>query len=791
MKRRWVKWGGVVLALIAAAPIGGYLWLRTSLPQTTGELVLRGFAAPVEIMRDGNGVPHIFAKNAADAYRALGFVHAQDRLWQMEMMRRAGAGRLSEILGEPTLRADRFMRTLGLYQLAEKQIQRLPKGPREALEAYSAGVNAYLANHGGAWPLEFELLGHAPEPWRPVDSLLWGKLMGIRLATGWWGDLTRARLLRRVGADRLRELFPAEPLGTASAALEGLPLGELANGIPDWLISDSASNAWVLSGARTQSGKPILANDPHLGFAAPGVWYLARLVTPNWERVGVTAPGVPLTILGHNGKIAWGMTSTGGDTDDLFVEALRGDDPTRYLTPEGPKLFRTRTEIINVHEGDPETLNVRETRHGPVISDILAPAKFIAGKDRVVVLASTVLDPNDRTAEALFGINRATTSADLIEVSRLVGAPLQNLFVADLAGDIAMIVAGRVPIRRAGNGNLPVPGLHGRFDWSGDRPRETLPVTRNPANGLIANANQDPGSTKSGDPLSWYWPAGYRVERIRERLGSTRDHRIEDSRTLQMDSYSGAARRLLPHLLRVEPRGPAAKTAHRLLTAWDYRMRRGRPEPLIYAAWLRHLMWTLTADELGPDFAAYNRPRPRFVVAALTKHETWCDDVTTTPREDCGGRVRLALRRALAELTERFGEEIEEWRWGAAHRAVFPHRILRHVPILGGLAAGSIESDGGDHTLNRGQTGGKEPDPYRHTHGAGFRAVYDLAALGESRFSLATGQSGNPLSSRYMEFLRRWRDGRYIRITGDRATLRAAGADVLTIRPRYEGIKSQ
>jgi len=272
MKRRWVKWGGVVLALIAAAPIGGYLWLRTSLPQTTGELVLRGFAAPVEIMRDGNGVPHIFAKNAADAYRALGFVHAQDRLWQMEMMRRAGAGRLSEILGEPTLRADRFMRTLGLYQLAEKQIQRLPKGPREALEAYSAGVNAYLANHGGAWPLEFELLGHAPEPWRPVDSLLWGKLMGIRLATGWWGDLTRARLLRRVGADRLRELFPAEPLGTASAALEGLPLGELANGIPDWLISDSASNAWVLAGARTQSGKPILANDPHLGFAAPGVW---------------------------------------------------------------------------------------------------------------------------------------------------------------------------------------------------------------------------------------------------------------------------------------------------------------------------------------------------------------------------------------------------------------------------------------------------------------------------------------------------------------------------------------
>ena len=355
-----------VLALIFTAALavgGGYLWLRTSLPQTAGTIDLAGLHRDVEIVRDEMGVPHIFAKTEMDSAFALGFVHAQDRLWQMEFTRRIGAGRLSEIIGRETVETDRFLRTLGLYRLAEKQAAHLTGGPKRVLGAYVDGVNAYLENHRGAWPLEFVLLGFEPEAWKPADSLVWAKLMGMRLSTGWRGDLLRANLMEKVGAAGLRRLFPQVSLDEADqlTSFDDLRLNELAWQVPAVLKADSASNAWIVSGARTSSGKPILANDPHLAFASPGFWYLARLTVAGRTRTGATAPGVPLVILGQNGDVAWGITSASADTTDLFIETVIDTDPTHYLTPTGPAKFKSRTETIAVKNDDSMPIIIRET----------------------------------------------------------------------------------------------------------------------------------------------------------------------------------------------------------------------------------------------------------------------------------------------------------------------------------------------------------------------------------------------------------------------------------------------
>ena len=782
-----------LLALLALILIGAgaaALWLRTSLPQTTGTVDVADLKQPVEIIRDENGIPHIFAQTKRDAHFALGFVHAQDRLWQMEFTRRVGAGRLSEILGRETLGTDKFLRTLGLYRLAESQAARLDGETREALDGYAAGVNAFLANHRGAWPLEFILLGHTPEPWRPADSLVWAKLMGLQLSSGWRGDLLRANLAARIGVTRLRDLFPVDgpDAPTTLSQMKGLRLDDLAARIPDMLDAQSASNAWVVSGARSATGKPILANDPHLGFAAPGLWYLARLTAPGWTATGATAPGVPLVVLGRNGHIAWGMTTTGGDTSDLFIETALQDDPTRYLTPDGPKAFRTRTETISIKGDDPITITVRETRHGPVLSDVLPALKDLAIDEKVVALAATVLRDDDTSVEAIARINLAKSVTEFRTASRLFSAPMQNLFVADISGGIGFITAGRMPLRRMGHGHLPESGLDGRGDWKGFVAARHWPQSWNPPEGVLANANNRlrPSDEGRAYQYAWYWPESHRAARIKEFFRVPKTHTIEDSLHLQMDNRSLAARSLLPILIGLQSGNGSDAEAISLLRDWNYEMDRRRPEPLLYAAWTRHLMVTLLEDELGAAFAGFQRARPRVIERILREDTVWCDDVSTPQKEDCGVRTALALDRALSELKARFGGDPKDWNWGAAHEAVFPHKIFRRIPLLGQWTEGRIATDGGDHTLNRGQTGGGVDDPYRHSHGAGFRAVYDLSNLENSRYSLATGQSGNPLSDRYMEFLAPWRDGRYIHIAGSRDELETRGGERLTLRPRVD-----
>jgi penicillin amidase len=781
----------LLIVLVAGGFVGGFFWLYTSLPIIEGALaVANGPSAPIEILRDRRTVPHIFADSQEDAYYGLGFVHAQDRLWQMEMMRRLAAGRLAEVAGRKALASDRFMRTLGFQNLAEKQYATLDDAVRRALDAYAAGVNAWMGATIGAFPPEFVLTGFKPEPWRPTDSLLWAKFMALRLSGNWRDELLRARLAGRLSREQIAQLWPAYPtdgpISGQQTAMpwDGMALDALAAALP---ISppgmSGASNSWVVGGAYTETGKPILASDPHLGFQAPVLWYLARIEAPGLHVAGATAPGVPFTILGHNERIAWGMTSTQSDLQDLFVETVDPDDPGRYLTPDGPRRFITRTEVIRVRGGDDVTLNVRKTRHGPVISDVMTTSETASG-GKVLAISATFLADDDLTPQAIYRLNRAQGWKEFLDAMRDFHSPQQNFVYADVSGAIGFLAPGRVPIRRGRvRGRVPGPGASGKTDWTGFIPFDELPRTLNPPSGRIVNANNRIVSDDYPHYITDDWAAPYRARRIIERLDEGKRQTLESTARIQLDALSLMARDLLPRLLAIKaPSGAAEQQALKKMRAWDGVMARERAEPLIFTAWLRELNRSVYGDELGPLLADYWTLRPAFMASVLDGRFIWCDDVRTSGREDCSEMISGSLKRSLAQLAASFGADRETWRWGAAHPASFTHSAFANIPILGRYTNLAIESDGGNYTVNRGASRiSDEENPFANVHGPGFRAIYDLADLSRSRFMIATGQSGNPMSPFYGDMLKGWRDGESHELGTDRVATRRKAKGVLML----------
>jgi penicillin G amidase len=762
--------------------VGGWFWLSTALPPLSGEIMLPGLAHPVEIAFDAAAVPTIRAADERDGAFALGFLHAGNRLFQMEFMRRFASGRLAEVVGPRALATDRYMRLFDFAHLADTDFERLPAAPRALLEAYSRGVNAYLETHRGAWPPEFYLLRERPEPWRPQDSLLWGRLMALQLSTNWQDEWLRARLAQRLTPIQLESLWPA--LGPSLAA----------NGAIDPAVSRraawsgdtpppgplGASNSWAVAGTMTDTGQPFLANDPHLDLGLPIQWYLARIETPERTLTGATAPGVPLFILGQNDHVAWGFTTTIADSQDLFVEKLAAGQPNYYLTPDGPQPFAERTETIHVRGAADVELTVRSSRHGPVISD-LGRAAGIAGADEAIALAWACLSPADPTLAALYRMNRAADAAEFRAALQDFRCPVQNIVYAD-RDHIGYMAAGRIPVRRSvlAGGQMPAPGAQGQYDWVGFLGDDELPQLVDPPTGLLATANND--IRPPGYPyfVAGRFDAPFRVERIREAIADRRKTgqlALEDMTALQMDTLSLAAKSLLPKLLALIARtdgepDPLAAKATALLEGWNFRVDRDLPQPLIFDAWLARLDRALFADELGDLFADYDwwnaATIARVLFGEAPADRAWCDDIGTPAAEDCATMARRAFASALADLARRYGEDPAAWRWGAAHRARFAHPLFGRIWPFDWLTRRDLPTDGDNYTLNRGvpdidAAGVVFPD----LHGAGYRGVYDLADPARSRFVIAGGQSGNPLSPHYADLLERWRDGSPITIVGD------------------------
>jgi penicillin amidase len=753
---------GLLLTLaILGCGFAGWL-VFVSLPDAREELAIAGLSAPVLISLDNDGVPRISAETERDAAVALGYVHARDRLFQMDMMRRGASGRLAEIAGEAALRLDRFSRTLGLAQRARADLDIIAPETRDLLQAYADGVNAWIAIRGRLAAPEFLVLGE-PEPWKPEDSLLWGKVMGLWLSGNWRRDVDRARLRQLVPLERLPILFPEDDSPgrpDLAAALGAARLGRLLAQVPvfgeDAPLPESASNAWVVTNTRSTSGAPLLANDPHLGFQAPILWYLARIELPDGRfRAGATAPGVPAMVIGRNERIAWGFTTTHSDTQDVFVERVVG--PNQYETPGGPRPFALRNEAITVRgRAEPEILQVRETRHGPVISDLDADAGL--PRDTVLAVAMANLAPADTAADALIALNRATSVEQARAAAARLTSPPQNLMVADADGRIAQYLVGRTPVRRSGDGSLPAPGWDGAADWTGFVPFDAMPHLEDPASGMLAAANSRPAPPEHPVYLGRDWPGDWRLRRIAELLDARPRHDAAGFAAMQNDVLSIFARETLPALLAVTPSAVAMR-AHALLADWDGTISAGAPQPLIFHTWLQ--AFRRLALEAGGAAAASEAAGPEFLHALLRPGESaraWCGE------DRCAALLARSLDEAVRGLSDRFGSDPAAWRWDTVHVARFEHQLLRHVPVLGALTRLEVPTGGDDQTISRGGFRGVGDMPFAHVHGAGLRAVFDLSDPEGVLVMIATGQSGPPLSDQWDGLLQRWRDGDVLRL---------------------------
>lgn len=793
-----------LLTVVVLMAIVGFQYLKSSLPEVSGTRHLTGasarlLGAPAEVVRDRHGIPHIYGASLRDANFALGYVHAQDRLWQMEMSRRISAGRLSELFGPASLDTDRFLRTLGIHRVARATLGNLDAETRDLFDAYAAGVNAFLAGNNKPLPPEFMVLGTRPEPWSAVDSLAWIKMMAWDLNGSWRPELLHMQLAKRITTQQIQEFLPPYP-GDAAVRLPDLTalyasLAEAATKIaaaaPQQPPEGIGSNNWVVSGKRSSSGKPLLANDPHLTLTAPAVWYFAHLDSPEARMIGSTLPGVPMVVLGRNDRIAWGFTNTGPDVQDLYIERLDSADAALYDTPTGKQRFITVSEVIKI-KGQPDlTLAVRISRHGPIISDAFADAAKAMPKGYALAFAWTTLRDDDLAAQALARLGRAQDWDSFLAALRDSHSPQQNMVYADVDGNIGYIAPGRVPLRRADNdlkGLAPSPGWDAKYDWQGFIPFEELPRQFNPASEAIATANEKITPPGYRHWISALWEPPYRARRIAQLLDARTLHDPSSFAAMQADVRSLYAREVLPLLIAAPHATEGSRRAVAMLSHWDGEMRKERAEPLILNAWLRELTRLVYADELGDLFAANWAERPIFMLNVLRNEDgqgRWCDDVRTPQLETCHEMITRALGLALDDLSNRYGADMDKWRWGDAHISVSDHRPFSKQPLLAPLFELRRSVPGDTWTVNVGRNSlVNETEPFAARHAASLRAIYDLSDLDRSHFMFSSGQSGNPFSQLYRNFNAPWANVEYIPMSMNRAAIEERQIGTLRLIPR-------
>jgi penicillin amidase len=806
--------GLVVLGLLGL--VGIYYFLSRSLPDYSEDFALAGISTPVEIVRNNANVPHIFGGTDEDVYFALGFAHAQDRLWQMTQLRRTAQGRLSEIFGQRTLRIDEILRRYDIYGLALQSVEAQDAPTKRALEAYANGVNAWIGqvNSGarGRGAPEFFLFEPEIAVWQPADSIAILKLMALQLSTHLASEVRRARASMLLPDARVRDLLPDDP-GAGIAALPDyadLVPGVLPDARPlrlaDTALSPfpqagmgGASNAWAAAPDRSAAGGTLLANDPHLDFTAPSVWYLARLQLASGGVIGATIPGVPAVLLGRSDAVGWGLTSSYLDDQDVHVEQLNPDNPEQYRTPDGWTEFETRRSILTVKDAPPVTLTLRWTRNGPVLPGSHFDLAAITPPGHVASVSWTALSAADTTMTAAIRMMQARSVADGLAAGELFIAPSQNLMLADKDG-IAMQVIGAMPRRDPKNqsqGRMPTQGWLPENRWLGYFPYADNPRFVNPATGILGNTNNKTVDRPFPNHVSFDWGDTQRIARwlrlMQTREVHTRDSFIE----AQLDTVSNAARTLLPlvgaDLWFTGEAAPAGTPERRqaqaldMLAEWNGEMNEHLPEPLIYSAWLRALQDRLIRDEIGPMADDFTHIDPIFIERVFRNTEgaaVWCDILQSSPVETCSDLSRIALDDALLGLVERYGPNLESWRWGDAHQAHQDHPVLGEVPVLRHLVNIRQSTSGDDDTLMRGRTSGRDPDPFVNVQGAGYRGVYDFADPDSSVFVSSTGQSGHPLSRHYDDLGELWRRGEYTPMSLDPELARAAAVGITILTPQ-------
>ncbi len=859
--RRWLGWviaAGAVLFL-AALLFGAWLWLtRQPYPQTRGRVRVQGLSAPVEILRDRYGVPHIYARTAEDLFFAQGFVHAQDRFWQMEFWRRISSGRLSELFGKSTLETDKFLRTLGLYRVAQREVELLSPETRRCLEAYAAGVNAYaLKRRPARLGLEFALLALQGvkvriQPWTPADSIAWGKMMAYDLGGNYETERLHLDILRSAGRPLWASFFapyrPDMPFTVDDTELRKM-LGA-ALGLSGWAGQSNSearglgqpvgSNNWVVSGRRTASGKPLLANDMHLSIQMPSIWYeialhgvaedgsVKRTAACPFQLRGLSFPGTPGVIAGHNDRIAWGHTNLGGDVQDFYVERINPDNPEQYEVNGRWVDMEVRVETIRVRKADePVVLRVRATRHGPILSDrslwsdlngftATPGAEFPAGVGLTAVsLRWTALEPG-RLFEAVIRLDRASDFREFRDALRYWDVPAQNIVYADVEGNIGYQVPGRQPIRAHGHGLAPAPGWTDQYEWTGYIPFDRLPYLFNPEKGYIVTANAPVVGPAYPYFLGSDFLFGERARRIRELIEADADGiTIQDMQRIHADVYDQDAAELVPYLRGLDlasgrkPAEPqeqesakerrkrekkeaqeleAMNAARERLLSWDFQLRRESPEAALYG-----FFWMALVEETFRDQypekrwppSGHGRLQNDLYYLLKDPQNPWWDDLGTPALKESRDLILArAFFKGYRQAAKKLGDKFQRWQWGKVHTAVFRNQTLGKSgikPIEAIFNRGPLACPGGNTTVD--VAGWDMEKPFEIELIASQRSIIDLGNLDGSLMMHTTGQSGHPTHRHYDDFLESWRDVRYHPTFWDRAGLMKSRRERLRLLP--------
>jgi penicillin amidase len=812
--------GAARLAIISAGVVGSLLavrhglrrYLSSSLPQLSGEQIIQGLAQPVEILRDQWGVPHIYAQNEPDLFFAQGFVHAQDRLFQMDVNRRIGLGRLSEIAGPMALPTDRMARVLGWPRAMEATMSGVACDPQTGalLSAYADGVNAFIA--GQKLPPAFAMLAYQPEAWQPRDCAAWGVVLAWGLSVNWETELVRARLVAALGPEKAADLTPGcaadYPAVLPGKVMDGrlarelrLAYQEAAHRLP-FAVAPAGSNNWVVSGALTATGRPILANDPHLPPLFPAIWYENHLQGGRYHVTGFTTPGVPGVVLGHNERIAWGLTNAFPDIQDLYFEEFHPEDPSLYRAGDEWLQAETVQEVIRVRgRRRPVVQEVRYTRHGPLITALASDAP------EEVALCWTAHQPNNHFA-ALFGMNRAGDWESFCAALQDWGFPPQNVVYADIAGNIGYKMPGKVPRRRNHAGLTPVAGADDRTAWAGWLPFDELPQLYNPAEGLIVTANNRVTDDAYPHLLTGEWLPPYRAERIRHLLSTAKPLTLAACGRIQNDVVSLMARRFLsralPGLQQSMPvDNPLLERAVILLDHWHNQEGAGESmdtqlvAPTLYFAWLSAFARAAMVQALGEELAgellapppAPELPAGPFFELALELAVSWLDEGAPGWMGDVRPLLLPSFLRTLEQLQQSLGPDLPAWRWGRLHRIHF-HHLLARLPVVGRTWKPlTLPAAGDGFTVNQAESLPQiPPAPVRVI--ASCRLLIDVGDWDSCLSALAGGQSEHPASPHYQDGLAEWRDGRYHPMLYTRRRVQDAAVHTLRLEPEQPPTQS-
>ncbi len=813
---RWlVRLASALIFLSVCAVVLVYYFASRSLPEYDSTSMVAGISAPVEIVRNNANVPHIFGETDADVFFALGYAHAQDRLWQMTMLRRTAQGRLSELFGERTVGIDEVLRRYDFYTLAVSSVAAQDDETTSALQAYSNGVNAWLgevnAGARGRGAPEMWLFSHPISPWQPADSLAILKLMALQLSSHLENEVLRARTSLVVSNERLADILPDDPTQGVAALPE---YAQLVPNVPTYTANmradddplapfkppalAGASNAWAANATRSASGATILANDPHLELTAPAIWYLARLELSSGGVIGGTIPGMPLVLSGRGDSIGWGLTSSYVDDQDIYIEEVNPDNPSEYRGLNGWVPFQTRNSIITIKDAPAVTLRLRWTVNGPVMPGDQFNLGTITPPGHVTSIAWSALSDRDTSMSAAMRIMRARTVDDMIAAGEDYIAPAQNLTMAD-RNRIAMKTIGALPARDANHqsqGRFPSFGYLPENRWQGRFSYDDNPEFLNPDGGIIGNTNNKTIDRPFPMHVSHLWGDTQRINRWRRLMQAREVHTRDSFIEAQLDTVSFSAL-TLSTLMGADlwftgdaaPEGTPERQrqiALDLLSAWNGEMNEHLPEPLIYAAWVRAFQQRLIRDELGPLAAEFTHADPIFIERVfrdINGASVWCDVIQSAPVETCTDIARQSLDDALLWINEHYGDAVEALRWGDAHVATHDHPVLGNTPILHWVVNIRQSTSGGDNTLQRGKTSGTGDDPFQNVNAAGYRGVYDFADPDSSVFISSTGQSGHPLSRYYDNLGELWRRGEYIPMSLDPDLARAAAVGITVLTP--------